>query len=260
MDTSTPSSDHLQSTSVVGLDEDSNYRTPCVLAIVSLILGIVAPVALFAPLLLVIAIAGGLLALMAIRQINSSDGTLIGRTAASIGLALSVAAIAAVIARSTLTDKLLSRQAQAAAVEWFSLLQSGDVQRAFERTTASRQAPPKAPPGAPPTEAEAQASPLDTFLADPVIHFLLEHTQGKSVQYSRDAIVDMAAVSNARVQQVYEVDIPAEVGDSPSTTIELILQRTRGYANSPAEWLVAAYKSSDLPPADSHDHHAGHVH
>lgn len=260
MENSTSISANSRSAAVVGLDEDSNYRTPSVLAIVSLFLGIVAPVALFAPLLLVIAIAGGLLALMAIRQINASDGALVGRAAACIGLALSIASIAAVITRSSLTEQLLSRQARAAAAEWFTLLQAGDSQQAFELTSASRQPPPKAPPGGPPGADEPQVSPLETFLADPVVHFLLEHSQGKPAHFVRDEVVDLASIGNARIQQIYQVDVPAEVGAAQATTIELILQRTRGYGATPAEWLVAAYRSSDLPAVGVHDQHAGHVH
>jgi len=257
---STPSSADLRSTSVVGLDEDSNYRTPSLLAIVSLVLGITSPVALFAPLLLVIPIAGLLLALMAVRRISSSDGLLIGRTAACIGLALSVASIAAVMTRSRMTEQLLSRQARVTANEWFALLQSGEVEQAFELTSASRQQPPKAPPGSPEPETPT-VSPLETFRADPVVHFLVEHSQDAPARFVRDEVVDPAGIINARIQQLYEVAAsPPEASGAGATTIELILQRSRGYGGSPAEWLVAAYRSEQLPAEHHHDAHAGHVH
>ncbi|MGD9635672.1 MAG: hypothetical protein AB7G28_05705 [Pirellulales bacterium] len=246
--------------SVIGLDEESNYRTPSVLAIVSLILGLAAPLALFAPLVLLIPIAGALVALMAIRQIIASDGALFGRAAANIGLALSIAAIAAAFARTALTEQFLSRQARATADQWFDLLRAGDVQQAYDLTVGSRQAPPKAPPGSHEAETEPQVSPIETFRADPVVHFLLEHAQGKPVAYVRDEVVDPAAIFNARVQQLYEVTVPTEGSNSPTTSIELILQRTRGIGVSPNEWLVAAYSSRDLPPAAANDPHAGHVH
>jgi hypothetical protein len=258
VDTSTSSIDS-RSAGVVGLDEDSTYHSPSVLAIVSLCLGILAPVALFAPLLLALAIAGILIGLLALRQISTSDGALIGRTAALWGLALSVIAIAAVFTRTAVTEQLLTRQAQAAAEEWFALLQSGESERAFELTSASRQGPPKAPPGAPEPETPP-VSPLDTFRADPVVHFLLEHADGKPVKFVRTEIVDAAGISNARIQQLYEVDVPAEVGSRQSTTIEVILQRVRGYGATPAQWLVAAHRSGELPSPEAHDHHAGHAH
>lgn len=245
---------------VIGLDDDSNYRTLSVLAIVSLVLGLASPLALFAPLILLIPIAGAVLALMAIRQINASEGTLFGRAAASIGLALSIAAIAAAFTRIALIDELLSRQARATASQWFELLQEGDAQSAFELTVASRQPPPKAPPGPPEESAGPPVPPIDTFRSDPVVHFLLEHSQGKPVSYVRDEVVDSAVISNARIQQLYEVAVPAEGSNSPQTSIELILQRTRGIGASPHEWLVAAYKSSDLPGNASDDPHAGHRH
>jgi hypothetical protein len=257
---STPSSAESTSVGVVGLDDDSNYRSPSVLAIISLVLGVVAPVALFAPLLLVIPIAAGLLALLAIRQINTSDGMMVGRAAACLGLALAIASIAAATARSTVTDKLLARQASVIANEWVQLLQAGDVEKAFELTTTSRQPPPKAPPGAPEPEAPA-VPPIENFRQDPVVHFLLDHAQEARVTFVRDEIVDPAAIYNARIQQLYEVAAPPpEASGAATTKIEIILQRSRGYGNAPAEWLVAAYRSEHLPADHAHDAHAGHAH
>jgi hypothetical protein len=259
VETSTSSTVDSRSVGVVGLDEDSTYHSPSVLAIVSLCLGIISPVALFAPLLLALAIAGILIGLLALRQISTSDGALIGRSAALWGVGLSIVAIAAVFTRSAVNEQLLTRQAKAAAEEWFALLQSGESEQAFELTTASRQGPPKVPPGAPEPETPP-VSPLDTFRADPVVHFLLEHADGKPVKFVRTEIVDPADVTNARIQQLYEVDVPAEVGSRQSTTIEVILQRVRGYGANPAQWLVAAHRSDELPPPEEHDHHAGHAH
>jgi hypothetical protein len=259
VDSSTHSSVAAQSTPIVGIEDDLNYRAPSVLSIVSLILGLVAPLAFFAPLLMVIPITGAILALMAIRQIGSSEGTLIGRPAAMIGLVMSVACIAAVFARSTVVEMLLSRQAQSVAVEWFDALQAGDAASALKLTTASRQQPPKTPPGTPDIEAEPTASPLETFRADPVVHFLMEHARGGAVKYVRDGLFDPAMTSNARIEQTYEVDVPATEGGNPSTRIELVMQRVRDRLSDSTEWQVAAYRSEDLPVEYVHDH-AGHMH
>jgi hypothetical protein len=259
VETSTQPATDSRQTAVVGLDEDSNYRTPSVLAIVSLIVGLSAPLVFFAPLLMAIPIAGVVLAFMAIRQINTSEGTLIGLKAAHLALAISVACIAAAFVRTSLTQELLSRQARTTACEWIALLQSGDAEKAFQLTSASRQSAPKAPPGSPEESAQPQVAPLDAFRADPVVHFLLEQAHDAPAEYVRDEAFDLAATSNARIQQLYKVAVPASEGLSPDTTIEVILQRVRGYAGSPAEWQVAAYQSKDLP-AGSTDGHAGHVH
>lgn len=134
------------------------------------------------------------------------------------------------------------------------------MQRAFELTTTSRQPPPKAPPGAPESD-EIAVPPIENFRKDPVVHFLLEHAKDAPVTFVRDEIVDPAAIFNARIQQLYEVAAPPpDANGAAATTIELILQRTRGYGNAPTEWLVAAYRSDQLPADHVHDSHAGHAH
>jgi hypothetical protein len=178
-----------------------------------------------------------------------------------IGLALAIASVTAAFTRTTLSAELLSRQARAAAVDWFSHLQAGEAVKAFELTVTSRQAPPpKAPPGAPEGAAEPQVPPIDTFRADPVVHFLLDHAKGAEVSYDRDMVVDLTPAS-PRIQQLYSVDVPTSAGTEPETEIELIMQRVRGYSGAPSQWLVSAYKSDALPlDADGHDHSAPHVH
>ncbi len=144
-------SDRPPSTVVIGAksDEDAAYRTVSILALVSLALGLVSPLAFFAPLLMVLPITGAILGLLAVRRIATSDGALIGRTAALAGLVLSVASITAASTRTQLTQYLLSRQARATAVEWFTLLQHGNVEQAFQLMTSSRQRPAQPHPGDP---------------------------------------------------------------------------------------------------------------
>ena len=96
--TSTPSA------VVIGADEDAAYRTLSILSVVSLILGVAAPLAFFAPLLLVIPLAGIATALLAIRHIALSEGALMGRAAALVGLVLSVGCISAAFTRTALTE------------------------------------------------------------------------------------------------------------------------------------------------------------
>jgi hypothetical protein len=91
------------------------------------------------------------------------------------------------------------------------------------------------------------------------VHFLLDHTHDAAVVYVRDEAFDLAATSNARIQQLYQVAVPAAEGGNPNTTIELILQRVRGYGGAAAQWQIAAYQSKDLPAAAA-DPHAGHGH
>jgi hypothetical protein len=101
---------------------------------------------------------------------------------------------------------------------------------------------------------------LDTFRADPVVHFLLDHAQGAPVTFVKDTAFDPATAGNERIQQLFRVGVPAEIGDAATTTLEVMLQRTRGAGGASAQWLIAAYSSDDVELSpDEHDH-SGHVH
>jgi hypothetical protein len=244
-------------------DDEAPYRTISILSIVGLILGIAAPLAFFAPLLYAIPIAGIIVTLLAIRKISLSDGALIGRKAAVIGLALSVVGLTAAATRTMMFQELLSRQARAAALQWIELLQSGNAETAYKLTSAGRQRAPTTP--ADPSEATSQASPLDSFRADTVPHFLLDHAQDAPVTFVRDSVFDPATPGNERIQQLYQVGVPAETNGAATTTLTVMLQRVQASDAIPAQWLIAAYNSDDLATQpDEHDHsghdHSGHGH
>jgi hypothetical protein len=247
---------------VIGADEDAAYRTMSSLSIVGLVLGLAAPLTMFAPLLMVIPIAGVAVALLAIRRIALSEGTLIGRTAALIGLALSIASISAAFTRTELTQVILSRQARATAREWFDHLQAGQADQALLLMSLSRQSPPSTEPGeAPGGEPKAAPTPLESLRADPVAHFLLDHAAGAPVEFVRDTSLELFPSGEAQIQQEYSVGVPSETRDAPTTSVELVLQRSRGSNAAPSEWLVSAAKSDDLAVhADAHEHSADHVH
>jgi len=248
------------SAGVIGADDEPVYRTISVTALVSLLLGIAAPLCLMAPLLFAIPIAGAALALLAMRQISTSDGALIGRTAALVGLALCTASVSAAVARAELSEQMLSRQARAAALEWIELLQAGDVDGAFELTMASRKGPPPPSPlNGPLGGAGSALAPIDEFRNHSVVHFLLVHAPGAAVQYKQDEAFDPGVRGAALILQEYDVAASELPDGEPTTRVQLTMQRVRGVQGTPAQWLVANYQSDGLVP-HSHDDHAGHSH
>src|SRR5688572_8269686 len=76
------------------LDQVANYRSMSGLAIVSLLLGLLAPVCFAAPVFLAIPLFGTALSLFALRRIAASEGALAGKWAATAGLALCVVSAA----------------------------------------------------------------------------------------------------------------------------------------------------------------------
>ncbi len=247
---------------VIGADEDAAYRTMSSLSIVSLVLGLAAPLALFAPLLMVIPIAGVALSLSAIRRIALSEGTLIGRTAAILGLALSVASISAAYTRTELTQVILSRQARAVALEWFDHLKAGDADNALLLMSLNRQSPPtedSLEPHGP--AAHASRTPLESFRADPVVHFLLDHAAGAPVEFMRDSGLQLFPSGEAQIQQLYKVAVPSETSGTPETTVELVLQRSPGSNGGTSKWRISAARSDDIAVHAGDDEQLpGHVH
>lgn len=232
---------------ITSADDIASYRTVSILSIVSLVLGLAAPLALLAPLLFTIPITGAAVAWLAIRRIAASDGALMGRTSAMLGLALSIAGISAAFTRTTLSRELLSWQARAAAREWFALLQAGDAKQAFQLTTDSRQNPPPMPPGGTPTgETAAETSPLEAFRANPVVHFLLDLAKEVTVEYVRDSAFDAVSPGNERIQQLYTVHVPSNSNAASAKSVELTLQRVRGFNGAPSQWLISYSQSNDL--------------
>lgn len=239
-------------------DDEATYRTISVLSIVGLMLGIAAPLAFFAPLLYAIPIVGIAVALFAVRTISQSDGALIGRKAAVIGLALSVASLSAAFARTAMFEEMLSRQARVAALEWIGVLQSGDAETAYQLTSSSRQGPPRDADGHP--DNASTISPLDAFRANPVAHFLLDHAKGAPVTFVKDTVFDPATPGSERIQQLYRVGVPSETRDAAASIVEVMLMRAPGPSGTPAQWLIAGYKSDDVSSdPEAHDH-AGHSH
>jgi hypothetical protein len=230
---------------VVGLDEEPTYRSISVMALVSLLLGITAPLCVMAPLLFALPIAGVALSLLALRNIATSDGALIGRTAALIGLALSIASICMTVTRAKVNEEMFSRQARATALEWITLLQDGKTDEAFEMTSAKRKGPP--PPS--PLNVESPQpvrKPIDEFRENPVVHFLVQHAKDAGVRYVGDAAFDPGIRGAAMIAQEYDVAAGQEPDGESPTRIQLALERVRGTAGTPWQWLVSNYQSDVL--------------
>ena len=113
------------------------------LAIGALLLGLFSFLALSSLLLLVVPAAAAIVALLVLRQIQASDGAIIGRTPAIVGLicALLFASIAvsSVVSRS----RALEINATSFGDEWLDLVQNNELERAHQLhlPAADRQLP-----------------------------------------------------------------------------------------------------------------------
>ena len=233
---------------IAGDEEETNYRTISGLAIASLLLGLAAPLCLVAPLLFAIPLLGFVLALAAVARIARSDGQMVGRGAALVGMALCVASVCGAIAQSTVTEQMLSRQAREMALEWVALLQAGGGQQAFELTLAHAQGPPPKPPVNMPNHVEeAGESPLDHFLHDPVVAYLMGDGRTAQIRFDRDLASGSESTGVYRIAQQYSVVNAQAPADQPAPTIRMTLQRTRSNRLVPARWLISTHEGEHLP-------------
>jgi hypothetical protein len=175
-----------------------------------------------------------------------------------VGIALSVASLTAAFTRVELSQFMLSRQARSAALEWFALLQKGEVDQAFQMMGSSRQRPAPVNPNDP--TAKPATSPLEDFRAGPVVHFMLEHAQAAPVRHDRDVAIDMLPNGEARIQQQYSVGVPPTGGNGTTSSIDMVLFRSRSSSGGPYEWLISNATSDDVPTQPHEHDHAGHAH
>jgi hypothetical protein len=246
-----PSTATLPAHSVVGGEEEPAISNISALSVVSLLLGLAAPLSLAAPLLWAIPLFGAAVAIVTMRRIATSDGTLIGRRAAVIGLALSVASLCAAASHSITSEQILSHQARSTALEWFSLVTSGDIPAAFQYTADSTRGPgPPPPPGTPPST-EPPRDPVAVFRDHPLIQYLA--SLGKDSQTRFDQDLEFTGDVNGEVQIKEQFFVsPAPGGTQPAKTVHVTMYRSRPTGFLAGKWQVSTYGSEDLP-ATSHD-------
>lgn len=222
-------------------EQTTEYRTLSVLAIISLIMGVAAPLAVAAPFLLAIPLFGIAVSLVALRRIDVSGGTLAGRWAATIGLVLCVASAVLPISHDMIQRAIRVHQAEVFGREWVKMVTSGNSKQAFSLTVDGSRPNTPAEPDAPP-----KASPYDTFIGLPVIKALQAAGPDAVIRIRDTADFQAATYRSITVRQNYSVSPAAAATGSSSQPIEFVLtvQRATLPRESMSRWLV----SNALPP------------
>src|SRR5689334_11203022 len=153
-------------------EEVAQYHSLSVLAIISLVFGLAAPLAFGMPLLVAIPLFGIAISILALHRIAASDGALTGSWMAVAGLFLCVACAVAPFTRDFIFRSIRIHEAQSLAQKWFELIVAGHPDQAF-RLTVDGNRPPPAPatpatpgvPGEPPPKTDY----YQTFLSSPII-------------------------------------------------------------------------------------------
>jgi hypothetical protein len=253
MGTQTPASSHRDA--LDGGGEIVEYRSLSVLAVVSLILGLLSPLVLLAPLMLAVALFGAASALVALGRIAASDGMLAGRGAALVGLALCVASMGAMGSRAVVTRQLVLRQANALANEWIEALTTGHPERALALTLESvavRSAGQPQLASEPHAhdhdhdhdhEHEHEPSPLEQFQTNPLVKSLIAAGPQARVHPDGPTTIVLEARGVQTVERVYKVT-PGGNG-RPPIAVRLILKRAKNEGEDHLHWLIIDFRPAE---------------
>ena len=111
---------------------DAGYHSVSALAVVALVIGLLSPLAFVHPLLWTLPIAGCALAGVAMLRIDRSQGALIGRKAAIIGLALSIFCALGAVTQAATRRLWLAHRAERMADRLIELLSEGKSYEAHQ--------------------------------------------------------------------------------------------------------------------------------
>jgi len=112
--------------------EVTEYRAVSGLAVAGLVVGIAAPLAMVHPLLWIVPAAGIVLSAAALRRISRDALALVGRKAAFAGLVLSVLLAAIAPADWFTYRRLIDREAEQFALQWFDFLRQGEMLKSYQ--------------------------------------------------------------------------------------------------------------------------------
>ncbi len=226
--------------------ESADYHSLSVLAIISLVIGIAAPLCLLAPLLWAVPLFGVAVALVALRHIASSDGVLVGRVAAVVGLALCVGAMAAAATRTWSVEYLRTRQAAATGSRWIELLQTGRIPQAYGLTVGEGEAPSRRGRDG---EVEPVVDPVAEFTAKPAVAALVSAGDQARVRFERNLSYEPGPSGLCTIEQRYVVAPSGDQAGQPPIAIRLKLQRGYVSGEPQLQWLIRTCEFDDSAPA-----------
>jgi hypothetical protein len=217
-------------------EQTTDYRTLSVLAIISLILGLISPVAVAAPFLLVVPFIGIAVSLLALRRIAVSGGVLAGRWAATIGLVLSIASAVVPISKDFVQRSIRVHQAEDFGRDWVAMVTSGHLKQAFGLTVdANQPQSPPTEPGAPP-----KVNPYDLFVNQSIIKSLQAAGANADIRIRETLDYQATTYRSIAVRQLYAVTPATSAAGAGGQPIEFVLSVRRGTLprENMSRWMV----------------------
>lgn len=226
-------------------DQAVEYRSMSIAALVGLVLGVLSPLYFGAALLILIPLAGMAISIFALYQIGKSEGGMVGRWAAFIGLFLSAAMLVAPNARGYVIETMRLQQAEKFGTAWLGMMTSGKVKEAFRLTNNSMVASPPPAPG----EKAPAADPYDTFVARPIVKAITAAGAEATIRFLGAEGIDPQTFPRVFVNQLFEVAPGGKAGGQP-VKARLIVERTRVAKEGRSRWIVWAIEDGNKPVSE----------
>lgn len=229
-----PATFETSSTTGDDLTQVATYRPVCGLAIVALLLGLAAPLAILTSLLWFLPLVGLLFSLVALRKIAGSDGTLAGRSLALVGLAVAVASGGMVATRQVVQSQLVGVQGTPWGIEWSRLILEGKVEEALELTyeAGNRRSAERLTDYY--QENPTAQEKLAQFRETEVVKLLADAPAGSTIEPIEVEQVRSRTGGGFIVYQAFRVVSPE--GESRDFTLEL--HKSAGQGKIPGTWHV----------------------
>jgi hypothetical protein len=231
------------------VDELAEYRSISVTAVVGLVLALFSPLALGRDLLIVIPAVAAIVCLTALFRIRRSEGRLLGKTPAVIGLGLACFFAAAVPARIIIWRKTIHARATPIALAWLETLQRREPHNAHQLTK-----PDLARRSLTDTlwafykSDDVARRELEAFVEEPLVQFLLALGQDTQIRFYQPAAIEPMSANSHRVSQSFAVTYE-DPGEGRTTFFMVVaLERREPTANSGEQWRVADYAGGVRPP------------
>jgi hypothetical protein len=221
-------------------DELGRYTSLSSLAVCALLLGLLSPIALLAPLMVVLPIAGIVVAGLALMRIHTASGGLSGSKLAYCGLALSLICVVASPLRIKVRDTLFGRQADQAARQWLELVSQNDTKAALDHVSGNAIMGLSGPPPAegPPPVPDEQVTAVK-LAQDPLVAKLQEEAKHGELEFATRAVTCETTGPSPRAAIKYQTVKPDD-----SLTINVVLLRSVALRT----WLIDSWKLEGETP------------
>lgn len=223
----------------------AEYRSVSRIAVFAALFGVASAAVLISPLLVVVPLAAVVLAVVALRSIDASEGQLVGRVPALVGLSLAVLFVGWGFSRYVTRQTQLEKHAQAFAEQWLALMAEGRHREAYQlqQSSAQRFFSAEALEHLFDDDPERRDMFQTALTQPPLSDFLAE---GRDVRYRYEGVASSRRYNRDDfVVLHYVIERPAQRGGERPMWVTV--QRTTNPMTGHTDWLISGTPQANSP-------------